>query len=245
MIPSLLVLLLLATGALLFQVEVAKMTRDMAAIAKIHPLTGVLSNLGVLLWCATAAICWHTARLLRDATLSDDFRFFRSSAILTTYLLTDDFFQLHDFLVPQYLGWNEGVVYVLLACGVATYFIRFRRIIRRSNFGTLAISMLFLTSSLAMDTILQPWLHQLKDDWAYFIEDSAKWLGIACWCSYFSNTAYQTISGRITMAGHTIPTAMSEPGIKNPELPPPPTRQAPASSAVIRLRASTPPHTEQ
>jgi hypothetical protein len=37
------------------------MTNDTAAIARIHPIAGILSNLGVLLWCASASICLFAA----------------------------------------------------------------------------------------------------------------------------------------------------------------------------------------
>jgi hypothetical protein len=83
------------------------MTRDIAAIAKIHPLSGFLSNLGILLWCAAASICSFAAMTLRKIKPRDIFWFLLSSAVLSAYLMFDDLFQFHEELAPTYLGLNE------------------------------------------------------------------------------------------------------------------------------------------
>ena len=55
--PALSVLLAITAASLFLGVSMPNMTRDITAIANVHPLSGVLSNLGILLWCVAATVC--------------------------------------------------------------------------------------------------------------------------------------------------------------------------------------------
>src|SRR5574344_2729314 len=55
--PALSVLLAITAARLFLGVSMPNMTRDITAIANVHPLSGVLSNLGILLWCVAATVC--------------------------------------------------------------------------------------------------------------------------------------------------------------------------------------------
>ena len=105
--PSLSVLLVVVAASLFLQVRMPNMTRDVTAIANIHPLSGVLSNLGVLLWCTAAAVCGFASFFLRHAQPRSPSRFLLSSSLLSVYLMLDDLFQLHENLLPRYLGLSE------------------------------------------------------------------------------------------------------------------------------------------
>jgi hypothetical protein len=188
----------------LSQVRVEVMTRDVTAIAKIHPLSGILSNLGILLWCASASICAFAAMTLRDVEPRDTFWFLLSSALLSAYLLFDDFFLFHEHLAPRYLGLGEEVVLAALGIAVSAYLIAFRRMIRRTNFGVLLVALGFLSTSVALDTILGPWLRRLGQ-WEFLFEDGSKWLGIAGWCSYYVDTCHQRVLGTLGPPNNAIP----------------------------------------
>jgi hypothetical protein len=190
-IPSLSVLAAMAVVSMLFQVSMPTMTRDVTAIANIHPLSGILSNLGMLLWCAAASICAFAAMTLRNVKPRDAFWFLVSSALLSAYLLFDDFFLFHEELAYRYFGLSENVVYAALGIAVSAYFIAFRRIILRTNFGVLLLALVFLATSVVIDAFLEPWLLQRIGHWEYFFEDGAKWLGIASWCSYYVGASHQ------------------------------------------------------
>jgi len=72
-VPSLSILAALVVLKVLFQVTMFEMTSDVTSIAKIHPLSGILSNLGILVWCATASIAAFAALTLRNSTPKDAF----------------------------------------------------------------------------------------------------------------------------------------------------------------------------
>ena len=185
------VLVVIAMVSVLFQVKVSTMTRDVTAIANIHPLSGILSNLGILLWCAAASVCFFTAMILRHAQTRETFWFLLFSALLTSYLLLDDFFLFHEELIPQHLGLDEEIIFLVFGVVVSTHFIVFRQVIWRTNFGVLLLALGFLMTSIVIDIFLESWLLQRLDHWEFFLEDGAKWLGIASWCSYYMRTSHQ------------------------------------------------------
>jgi tetratricopeptide (TPR) repeat protein len=205
LVPSVSILAALVVANVFFQVGIPSMTQDVAFIAKIHPLVGILSNLGILLWCATASICFFAAITLHNIKQIDTFRFFLFSAVLSTYLLFDDFFQIHEYLAPHYLGLNEKVITAALGIALAAYLIAFRRIILRTNFIILASAIVFFAVSIVVDNIFHVLLSQLIGyEWKVFIEDGTKWLGIACWCSYHVYTAYHFLVSKIGMSDNAI-----------------------------------------
>ena len=190
-----LVLLAMAMLHIRYGMNITYMTRDIAVIAKVSPLAGFLSNFGAFLWCTTAAICLFTAMILHRLNKTDLVRFFIFSGLLSAYLLFDDFFMFHEELGPRYLGLNEKVIVGLLGLCVLVYLVYFQRVILcRTNWLFLFLALAFLSTSAGIDTILYRGLEaRIGFDWAFFLEDGAKWLGIASWCSYYTQTAYQAL----------------------------------------------------
>lgn len=202
-VPSISILVAMVVVSVHFRIRMPVMTQDVTAIARIHPLSGILSNLGILLWCAAASICAFAAMTLRNIKQRDTFWFLLSSALLSTYLLFDDFFLIHEDLASRYFGLNEKVIFVALGISVSAYLIAFRRVILRTNFGVLLLALGFLTTSVVIDVILEPWLWRVGH-WKYFFEDGAKWLGIACWCSYYAHTSHQLLVSTFGLPSHAI-----------------------------------------
>lgn len=192
-VPSISILVALAVVNVRFHVSMAAMTRDVAAIANLHPLAGILSNLGILVWCAAASICAFAAIALRNITPRDAFWFLLSSALLSTYLLFDDLFQFHEDLASRYVGVHEDVVFTVLGVVVSAYLITFRRVLCRTNFGMLVLAIGFLGSSVVIDALLEPWLQRWLGHVEFFVEDGAKWLGIVSWCSYYASASHQLL----------------------------------------------------
>jgi hypothetical protein len=178
------------------------MTSDVATIANIHPLSGILSNLGIIIWCATASICAFAAMTLRNVKPGDAFCFLLFSALLSAFLLLDDYFLIYQ-LASRYFGLHKIFFYTLLGIAVSAYLIAFRRVIVRTNFGALVLAIGFLTSSVAIDAILVPWL-RLYGNWMYFFEDGTKWLGIVSWCSYYVRTSHQFLLNTFDMPSNPI-----------------------------------------
>ena len=191
-VPTVLTLVVLAAISEMYAVPMADITRDMAQIGGIHPLSGILSNLGIILWCATAATCLFSALVLRSGP-SDAYYFLLSSAGLSAALLIDDFFAVHDFLAERYLHIDEKVVIAALGVATVVLLVAFRpTIILKTHYRLLLLAPGFFAISVGADAF-DDRLWRLGQ-WQYLLEDGAKWLGIAGWCSYYVVTSYQLVT---------------------------------------------------
>ena len=191
-VPSTALLVALLIASIYKQIPIGVLTRDPAAVANVHPFTGVLSNLGVLLWCSSAAICLFSGVVLHHTPWTKRCWFLICSALLTLGLLFDDFFLFHEVLAQRYLGLGEKVVYVFLGGVTAAYLLIFRRVILQSEYAVLCLALVFFAISVAIDTLFPRWL----GDWIFLVEDGAKFLGLASWCSYYARVSYQFLIGR-------------------------------------------------
>ncbi len=204
LLPAILILIAVATVSILSQITISSFTRDVTAIANIHPLSGILSTLGILLWCVAASITLFAAFILRSFEQSKTFKFLFASSLLSIYLMLDDAFLFHEVLAFKYFGIDEKIVIFTLGISVFAYLVSFRQIILKTNYSVLLLAFIFLTISVLTDGILDPWFWSLGD-WEYFIEDGFKWLGIVSWCSYYVQTSYLFV-----INAHRLPNKQNE-----------------------------------
>ena len=172
---------------------------DPTAVANLHPLTGVLSSLGVVLWGATAAISLFGGAILRPTSPSAG-RFLLCSGLLTFYLMLDDLFLVHEVLAPRYLGIAQNRCYLLLAAVTAAYVGSFRRVILATEYAAFGAALAFFAVSVVCDAILAPWLKPRLGPWESLLEDGAKFLGIVAWATYYVGVSYRFVRERTLRA---------------------------------------------
>lgn len=182
------VLAAVAVGSVWRQMPVEDLTRDVSAVARLHPLTGALSNLGILLWCASASVCAFAACVVGRTGPGLSRGFLLSSALLSAYLMLDDLFLIHEDLVPRHLGLPETAVLAALGTSALTYFACFARTILQTRWVTLAAAIGLLGLSVVVDAHRWSWMWRLGT-WSILLEDGLKWAGISFWCSYFLQTS--------------------------------------------------------
>jgi hypothetical protein len=161
--------------------------RDPAAIVDAPFYLGFFSNLGVLFWAATVTVCFLTYSFLSRTEAESPIRpFLFCAGLLTLFLLFDDFFLLHEDVLPNYLGLN-GNLFTLLVYGLSilSLLFFFRRLILSSDFLLLIAALGLLGLSMTLDnmTALFP---KLNASGVYILEDLFKFLGIIAWFLYFS-----------------------------------------------------------
>jgi hypothetical protein len=167
-------------------------TSDPTAIVGASPLIGVLSSIGVLGWCATASLClftWGVTRRQVAGRLGDVFLLI--PGLLTTALMMDDLFEIHETLAPRYIGGPDGLLivpHVLVAVGWA---VAFRRRILRTEYVLLLIAAGGLAVSVVVDA-----LPEAPYDSRYLLEDGFKFLGIVGWLGYFGRVCFRELTGR-------------------------------------------------
>lgn len=76
------------------------------------------------------------------------------SGCLTTILLLDDLFLLHEFFIPTYIKIPEKVVYLIYVIFVFLYLKNFRRIIQNTEFIVLLLAFTFFGFSVSVDSSL-------------------------------------------------------------------------------------------
>jgi hypothetical protein len=168
--------------------------RDPTSVARISPFTGVTSNIGVLLWCATSAICLFTAAVLRRRT-SGMAPFLLSSGLFTLVLLLDDLFLFHEVVFPVYLAVPEVVLYVLYGVFMLALLVRFFRLIGQTEFELLLLALAYFGLSLLLDIVLALLHRRLPGH--LLLEDGFKLLGIVFWAAYFVRASFHSISSNL------------------------------------------------
>jgi hypothetical protein len=167
-------------------------TRDPTTIMGAHPLIGLVSSVGVLGWCATASLClftWGVTRHRVAGRLGD--MFLLIPGLLTTVLMLDDLFEIHETLAPRYIAVPDDLLivpYVLVAVGWA---VAFRRRILRTEYLLLLIAAGGFTVSGVVDA-----LTDAPYDSRYLLEDGLKFLGIVGWLGYFGRVCFRELTGR-------------------------------------------------
>lgn len=155
-------------------------TQDPMTLAKGEPYFGLLSNIGILFWCASATLCFFVSGLIPEAAPSPARRFLIVSGLVTLVLLFDDLFQLHEAVLPQVLGLRQRHVllaYLLLAL---FYLISYWQILLRRYRLSIVAALALFALSLGEDALaLAP------ERWHYLLEDGAKLFGIISWFNYF------------------------------------------------------------
>ncbi|RPJ52155.1 MAG: hypothetical protein EHM21_00930 [Chloroflexi bacterium] len=170
------------------QIPVSDFTRDPAVLADAPFYTGLLSNLGVILWSCAAMACFVGSILLRGDRHKA--RFLLVSGLGSLYLALDDLLMMHETVFPDYLQIDEKYVfmsYFILAGLFAIYF--FKLILFETDFPILAAAVALFAISLIIDRYVP------FSDVQTFVEDSSKLAGIALWMTYFARTSVQWISG--------------------------------------------------
>lgn len=179
-------------------VSLSRYTRDpLAHFDNASPFLGSLSNLGVLLWCAAAAICLFSALLLARARRQGGAgRFLLAFGLLTAWLAVDDLFLMHERLIPGLTGLPQNAIYGGYVAGVALLLIVFGRQVLRSDFLLLLLALGFFAVSVLADM----WLDR-DFVWHHLIEDGSKLLGIVGWLGYLGRASMLAIISELSGEG--------------------------------------------
>jgi hypothetical protein len=171
--------LVLRTGG----IDDAQLLLDPAAIAGLPWYTGLISNLGVLGWTVAAVAAAAGARVCALGDRPSAARFLRQAALLGGLLTIDDLFLLHSSVFPQAFGTSKRVIFIGYLALAGMWVLGNITEIRRTRWGLLAAAGSALAVSVGIDQFAG------TQDWALVAEDTAKFLAIAAWATYFTLTA--------------------------------------------------------
>lgn len=190
-LPAVLGLCILAWISSTTGVPISNFTRDPVAVMRAPFYTGLLSNLGILLWCATATITLFGAAVLDTRSQRREWvLFLRWSGLFTTILLFDDLFLFHEIVFPKFLDIREGYVVLCYGLLLLVYLGIFHRQIIRTQFLILILAGVCFAGSLLIDRLPEDWMAE-----HHLFEDGSKFVGIVTWFLYFSRTTMSLIKG--------------------------------------------------
>lgn len=198
-LPVVILLNIIFFTSLLTNTPVDIFSRDPAAILaeqkivsflgfKTNPFIGVISNLGLLLWCASASV-YLFAFLLKTANnkqkqkqkQSDSSLFLLLMGLFSLVLLFDDMLLFHEVIAPK-LFIPEKAIYICYMAITIYLMLKFRKILFTTETIPLYLAFLFFFLSIIID---------IFNFSSIFLEDGFKLLGIASWASYSVIVALQ------------------------------------------------------
>ena len=193
----LLLTLLFGFGALLLvlvvaaaqELPIAELTRDPLAIAGRRYYIGFLSNLGILIWGASAGMLTITAWAIFPEVIWRWRLFLPYFALVTWVLVIDDLFMVHEQAYQSLLPGPELVLFVIYGAMVAAGLIAFNVPIRQeTNWLILLLALGCFGLSLMLDRITESVVANY-----YLFEDGSKFLGILMWTLYFGQVCLRRL----------------------------------------------------
>lgn len=156
--------------------------------------TGLISQLGAVVWCIAACAAAFGAAVSRLGGRAGAFRFLLGAAAVGSLMLVDDMFLLHSNALPRLLGTSKTVVLaayavlILLWVGLSLGEIARTRVhLLLATGGALGLSVVADRLGLAL-----------------WMEDGPKLLGILAWATYLTTTSWD-ITRSVVIAARTSP----------------------------------------
>lgn len=164
-------------------VQLEILTNDLAVIGELPIYAGILSQTGILLWSAAAAICVYSIQFLDTIEYK---RFIKASIYITLLLGLDDAFMFHEIVFPA-LGIHQKVVFLTYGVMMLVYLYKYYKLILKTDFILFALALGWFGISMLIDNFIRdvsPYITKL-------LEDGTKFIGIVTWLVYFSRTCKQ------------------------------------------------------
>jgi hypothetical protein len=162
---------------------------DTFALGKVPPYAGLVSNAGVGCWVAGGVIALFSSLvLLRTGVRTETVLCLRTAGLFSLWLGMDDFFMLHDWLLPRLLPVRERDIILLNVAVGIVFLVRYHRALWDTRREAVLLSGVLFALSVVLDFV-----HDVRGlemeallgrSFAYLLEDGSKFLGICVW-GYF------------------------------------------------------------
>ncbi|HUP19956.1 MAG TPA: hypothetical protein VM778_08390, partial [Gemmatimonadota bacterium] len=140
--PALLIAALPLLSRLL-ETPIGDFTRDVFSTAELPVYIGLVSNVGIFMWGATAAVCGFAWWVAPGPRWRGRRAWLLATAVWSGVLMADDFFMFHEWIFPKVTGLDEKVVLGAYGAALATYLWAFRALLAESPVGIGAAVALF------------------------------------------------------------------------------------------------------
>ena len=188
-IPIVLLLLSIVIVSKILGTYMGKYFKDLSNFSHLSHLTGLISNIGIIFWCASATLCFFCSAFVKSQfheSLMPLFLLY--SGFLTSILLFDDFFMFHDYIFPVFFHINERQTYLSYLIITLAYLIIFRKLILNTEFLLVFLALGFFGLLLGFDFFSDITHSNIMDG---LFEDGTKFFGIVTWLTYFARLCFQ------------------------------------------------------
>lgn len=194
-IPTLVTLVVLVIVNIITGIPVRYFMIDPVSEFAAPMYLGLVSNLGVLLWCSTAAVCLFSGGMSLNVSKDREVSLFMlCSGLITSMLLFDDLFLLHEEVLPDHLFIPQKLVFAAYAGLTLTYLFRFKRMILNTEYTLLLLAFGFFGLSVFVDLFVTPEEFLIAGyHGRHLIEDGLKLFGIVTWSAYFIRVCIQKV----------------------------------------------------
>jgi hypothetical protein len=164
-------------------------TVDPFIIGNLPFYAGILSNIGILLWSASATVCFFSVTILRNEELLKRYKWFLiMSGLMTSLFLFDSFFQMHRIFYPNRLHLSTFMVFCVYIVLGLWYLFFFRKQIMETEYLMLALALGFLGLAVIIDTV------SIVPRGRTALSDFFKLYGILSWLIYFTRTCWKILT---------------------------------------------------
>jgi hypothetical protein len=209
-IPIVLFLVGLGIYAVIQENDFSFYWRDPFAVVNTGPWLGLFSNIGIFLWWMAGVVAVFTGLLLRLAPRQGTkSAFLLSWGTLTAILALDDFFMIHEWVVPTYLPLSDDFMFGVYFVVALFLLVIFRDEIIASPFPIFLFALACFALSIVIDLIgpFRPvdWGLSARLVWnlEYVVEDGLKLIGIVAWLHYFALVSFGYLKPYLTVTGNT------------------------------------------
>ena len=184
-VPSIVVYFLTIGFSYFYKINPILVVRDLAQTCGYPIGVGMISNIGILLWASSGAITLFVS--ISKLAEREIAKLLLMGGIFSSILCVDDFFLLHDrYVGPDFLNITYLSMTILML-------IKFWKVLLKIGLFPIIISLLFLSSSVFFDSILQQLLSE-NYGLIQLYEEFFKFLGIACWLNFWCNASVYSIN---------------------------------------------------
>jgi len=192
-IPPLLFLVIMKVFSLSSDINLGVLAREPLKLKYGEPFFGIISNIRIIIWCATSAILLFSARISSERKRPEQQTlFFFFSGLLSLLLLLDDFFMLHDSIFPYFFNIDEIFFYSFYALSIIALFYFYHELILNSDYVFFIFAFILLALSGVFDFASEHG-YKLLNYSLGLIQEWLKFLGVIAWFAYFIRTSHKYI----------------------------------------------------
>jgi len=179
-IPAIFLIVIITLVSYHFKINISFFTRDPMAITGNNPFLGLISNIGIILWSFSVAICFFSYTLLKIMKKRhNSLEFIMFGGTISFLLLSDDLLMLHEKVFPKIFRINEKILFLFYGGLILFYLLKFREKILENDILLILSALFFFGFSIVIDALPDSLL-----PWHYLFEDGLKFFGIVSWLGF-------------------------------------------------------------